>query len=181
MARPDAEAVLITGVFGTGKSSLAAELAYELEQRGAPYAAIDLDWLLWFDAGLDEATAAQVFWQNVRAVIGNYLDAGVRFIVMAIAIRDRAELEGLAAAVDVPMRVVRLEVPLDEIERRLSADVTTERRDDLRAAGEWLDAAAGADLVDLTLRNVGPISDLAATVLEWLGWNLPRTERAARP
>jgi putative protein kinase ArgK-like GTPase of G3E family len=39
VARPDAEAVLITGVFGTGKSSLTAELAYELEQRGAPYAA----------------------------------------------------------------------------------------------------------------------------------------------
>ena len=180
MARADAEAVLITGVFGTGKSSLAAELAYELEQRGAPYAAIDLDWLLWFDTGLDPAAAAEVYWQNVRAVVGNYADAGVRYFVLAIAVRDRAELDGLADAVGVPMRVVRLEVPLDEIERRLTADAITERRDDLRRAGEWLDAAAGVDLADLTLPNVGPISELAATVLDWLGWNLPRTERVTR-
>jgi hypothetical protein len=157
VARSDAEAVLITGVFGTGKSSLAAELAYELQQRGAPYAAIDLDWLLWFDTGLDPAAVAEVYWRNVRA-----------------------ELDGLADAVGVPMRVVRLEVPLDEIERRLTADAITERRDDLRRAGEWLDAAAGADLADLTLPNVGPISELAATVLDWLGWNLPRTERVTR-
>ena len=181
MARPAAKAVLITGVFGTGKSSLAAELAYQLERRGAPYAAIDLDWLLWFDSGLDDAASDDVFWRNVRAVVANYLAAGVRYFVLAIAIRDRAELDGLATAVGVPMRVVRLEVPLDEIERRLLADATTERRDDLRRAGEWLDAATGAELADLTLRNEGPISELAATVLDWLGWNIPRTERAARP
>jgi len=43
----DAEAVLITGLFGTGKSSLAVEIADILEKRGVPYAVIDLDWLCW--------------------------------------------------------------------------------------------------------------------------------------
>jgi putative protein kinase ArgK-like GTPase of G3E family len=40
-----AEAVLITGVYGSGKSSAAEEIAYLLEQRGTRYALLDLDFL----------------------------------------------------------------------------------------------------------------------------------------
>ncbi|MDQ4040111.1 MAG: adenylyl-sulfate kinase [Actinomycetota bacterium] len=40
-----AAAVLITGVFGSGKSSVGMELADLLEQRRAPYALLDLDFL----------------------------------------------------------------------------------------------------------------------------------------
>ncbi len=35
--------VLITGVYGSGKSSVAEEIAYLLEQRGEPYTLLDLD------------------------------------------------------------------------------------------------------------------------------------------
>ncbi len=42
------EGVLITGVFGAGKSSAAEEIADILENRGSPYAVLDLDWLAWF-------------------------------------------------------------------------------------------------------------------------------------
>jgi adenylylsulfate kinase-like enzyme len=42
-----AEGVLITGVYGSGKSSVAAEIAYLLEQHGTPYALLDLDYLSW--------------------------------------------------------------------------------------------------------------------------------------
>jgi Mrp family chromosome partitioning ATPase len=43
----DIDGVLITGVYGTGKSSVAAEIAETLERRGVPYGALDLDWLGW--------------------------------------------------------------------------------------------------------------------------------------
>jgi adenylylsulfate kinase-like enzyme len=33
-----ADGVLLTGVYGSGKSSVAAEIAYLLEQLGEPYA-----------------------------------------------------------------------------------------------------------------------------------------------
>jgi adenylylsulfate kinase-like enzyme len=33
-----ADGVLLTGVYGSGKSSVAEEIAYLLEQRGEPYA-----------------------------------------------------------------------------------------------------------------------------------------------
>jgi adenylylsulfate kinase-like enzyme len=40
-----AEGVLLTGVYGSGKSSVAEEIAYLLEQRGEPCALLDLDYL----------------------------------------------------------------------------------------------------------------------------------------
>ena len=42
-----AEGVLITGVYGSGKSSVAAEIAYLLQERRQPYALLDLDFLGW--------------------------------------------------------------------------------------------------------------------------------------
>ena len=55
MARP--EAALITGVFGSGKSTVLAEAADLLEVGGLPFAAIDVDWLGWAVTAAD-ATAA---------------------------------------------------------------------------------------------------------------------------
>ena len=40
-----AEGVLLTGVYGSGKSSVAQEIAYLLEQQGEPFALLDLDYL----------------------------------------------------------------------------------------------------------------------------------------
>jgi adenylylsulfate kinase-like enzyme len=40
------EGVLITGVYGSGKSTVGAEIAYLLEQRRQPYALLDLDFPL---------------------------------------------------------------------------------------------------------------------------------------
>jgi adenylylsulfate kinase-like enzyme len=42
-----AEAVLLTGVYGSGKSTIAQEIACRLEQRGDRYALLDLDYLSW--------------------------------------------------------------------------------------------------------------------------------------
>jgi adenylylsulfate kinase-like enzyme len=39
------QGVLITGVYGSGKSSVAAEIGYQLERRGELYALLDLDFL----------------------------------------------------------------------------------------------------------------------------------------
>jgi hypothetical protein len=42
-----AEGVLITGVYGSGKSSVAAEIAYLLEQQERPFVLLDLHYLSW--------------------------------------------------------------------------------------------------------------------------------------
>ena len=105
------DGVVVTGVYGAGKSTVAAEIGDQLETQGAAYAALDLDWLGWFDTGaIDQADVAErVFLANVAAVVGNYLEVGVERFVFAGWIGHRRELDALAAAVPVPLRVVRLE------------------------------------------------------------------------
>ena len=69
---PDLEALLIIGAYGTGKTALAAEIAEMLEERGRPYAAIDLDWLAWADTeGLDGDSADRLMLRNLSAVVIN--------------------------------------------------------------------------------------------------------------
>ena len=43
--------MLITGVYGSGKSSVAKEMAAVLEEHNAPYALLDLDFLAWVRHG----------------------------------------------------------------------------------------------------------------------------------
>jgi hypothetical protein len=164
------EGVLVTGVYGTGKSSLAAQIADLLEARGVPFGAIDLDWLAWFDVGTGGDAGRDVYLRNVRAVVGNEVDAGARRIVLAGAVRDAAEVEDLEAATGMPLRVVRLEVELAEIERRLRDDPTTGRAEDAREAARWLRDGIGSDVGHLVVGNDGDIVELAHRVLDWLGW-----------
>jgi adenylylsulfate kinase-like enzyme len=171
-ASGEMSAVLLTGVYGTGKSTVAAEIAGILEERGLPYGALDLDWLGWFDNGKrDHHGAGQdVMFANLSAVVGNYRQAGVRLLVLAWAVPGRPELDAIRAHLGMPLRVVRLTVPLAQIEERLRADVTTERRDDLREAATWITTSRGVGVEDLTVANDRPIRQVATTILEWLGW-----------
>jgi len=170
-ATDEVDGLLICGVYGTGKSSLAAEIAETLERRGVSYGALDLDWLTWFDVpGMDRHAARDVYLDNVASVVRNYRAAGVRHLVMAGSVRDRGEVRALATAAAVPLRVVRLEVPLEEITRRLQPDPTSGRRDDLGVAAQWLADSTGVGVEDLSVVNTGPIQDVASQIIDWLGW-----------
>ena len=99
---------------------MAQEIAVLLAKRNAAYALLNLDFLGWFDTrGEGGPTEHSVMLKNLAALIGNYLAIGVGFFVLAGTIRDRAELDDLKAEFPMPLRVVRLTVPLAEIEKRL--------------------------------------------------------------
>jgi len=91
-----AEAVLVTGVYGSGKSSVAAEIAYLLEQQGEPYALLDLDYLSWAgpDTG-DRAAELELLRQNLGAVLPNYRRIGISLFVLAYFVRSVAEVQGI--------------------------------------------------------------------------------------
>ncbi len=168
----DARAVLIAGVYGSGMTSVVEEIADILEGRGVPYGALDLDWLAWFDTGREDAgTEERVFLRNLAAVVGNYLDAGVRYFVLACAVGDESELESLRAALGMPLKVVRLSVPLRGIEERLRPSVTSGRQDDLREAAAWLRTSRGVGIEDVMVQNDGPVREVAEDILRWLGWD----------
>ena len=167
----EGRAVLITGVYGSGKSSVAQEIAYLLEKQNAPYALLDLDFLGWFNAnGEGGPTEHAVVLKNLAALVGNYLAVGVRFFVLAGAIRDRAQLSGIKAEIPMPLKVVRLTVPLFEIEKRLRSDPTTGRREDLREAAAWVAGSVGVGIEDATVLNDRPLQEVAAEILDRLGW-----------
>jgi hypothetical protein len=152
------DAVLITGVFGSGKTSVAAEIADVLLDRGCRYAVLDLDWLTWFSLGSDDRVDEhRMMLENLAVVVGNYITAGVQRFVLARSIRDRWELDSLSASLPMPLRVVRLDLALDEIERRLRSDVTTGRQDDLLEAAQWTAGSVGEGLEDLTITNDRPV------------------------
>ena len=161
--------LLITGIYGTGKSTLAAQLADDLERRGAAYAAIDVDWLGWF-VGQPEADWSSVKLDNLAAVVRNYLAVGVELFVVAWTTRTRAELDGLRRVLPGPLRVLRLTAPIEVIEERLARDVAAGRQDDLRVARQDLAARAGEGLEDMRLANEGSMAELSLYVLDWLGW-----------
>jgi adenylylsulfate kinase-like enzyme len=171
MAIHGPDGVLITGVYGSGKSSVAAEIAYVLERRRQPYALLDLDYLGWGGDNFDDHEAGfGLMLRNVAAVVSNYRDAGVSVFVAAYFVRHHNALRGIREAVGVPLRVVRLTVPLPEIEQRLAADLTTERREDLREAAASIAAGEGAGVEDVVVANDRPPGDVAHEIMAWLDW-----------
>jgi hypothetical protein len=166
-----AEAVLLTGVYGSGKSAVAEEIASVLQERHVAYAALDLDWLEWFDAGWDDDEAERgVMLRNLEAVVGNYLSIDIRCFVMALSIESGQELARIKAVLPMPVRVVRLWVPFDLIEERVRHDTTTGRQVDLEWAQIWLEEGRGVGLEDLEIRNDRPIREVALDILGRLGW-----------
>lgn len=169
--RSDARGILITGIYGVGKSTLVEAIAGELEERGTRYGALDIDWLTWFDAGQPGHDAGwPVALQNIDAVVSNYYKAGVRRFVLGGSILTQTEVDDLARATAMPLVVVRLTLPIDEIERRLSKSVTAARADDLAVAKAWHAEGRGEGVGDLTLANDRSIEEVAGDVLAFVKW-----------
>jgi adenylylsulfate kinase len=163
--------VLLTGVYGSGKSSIAEEIAYLLEQQGEPYALLDLDYLSWAGTGTgDRSEEFGLMLQNLAAVTANYRKAGIRLFVLAYFVRDPGEMARVQTALGLPLRVVRLVVPLPDIEQRLANDVTSGRRDDVREAAASIAIAEGVGVEDVTIGNDRPVGVVARDVLTFLGW-----------
>jgi hypothetical protein len=167
----DAEGVLLTGVYGAGKSSVAEEIAYALEQQGRPYGLLDLDYLSWAgDGSGGRAREFGLMLDNLTAVASNYRQAGMRFFVLAYFVRSAAEVQQIRDALGIPLRVARLAVPLADIEQRLAGSVTSGRRDDLRETAASIAAGEGAGVEDVVITNVGPVALVARQVMTFLGW-----------
>ncbi len=170
------EALLLTGIYGVGKSSMATEIADLLELRGIGYALLDLDFLNWFDAGRDDGPSEdEMLRANLVPVVGNYLGVGIRRFLVVGTLADAGERDTLVADLDMPVRVVRLTLRIEEIERRLGADVTAGRAADLHEARAQLERSDGVGIEDLAISNDRPIREIATEILDWLGWEMATT------
>src|SRR5271154_5711566 len=84
--------LIITGTMGAGKSAVLGEASDILALRHIAHAAIDLDAL-----GLAHIASAAsndgVMYRNLQSVCENYASLGVKRVLLARAMEDRAGLE----------------------------------------------------------------------------------------
>lgn len=154
MGRREAEDVRITGVYGSGKSTVAADIAYLLEQQGERYALLDLDYP--GRAGSDRPAGSGLP-QDLAAVAVNHRQAGIGLFVLACFVRDAGEAQRVREAAGVPLKAARLAVPLPAIGQRLTSDVTSGRTEDLDEAAASVTAREGAGLEHVVIKDDRPI------------------------
>jgi len=166
-------AVLLTGVIGVGKSTLAADLADLLDEAGVPVAALDLDWLTWTNvSGAGRAGEHDMMLANLRPIIDRYRFAGARYFVLARTIRGFDELATLGEALAMPLRVIEVIIPFEVIARRLATDPTEARHRDLAQSERWI-SEHRADIADVVVMNDRSVRAVALEILDWLGWPTP--------
>jgi hypothetical protein len=167
------EAIVISGVYGVGKTTTTAQIADLLEARGMRYAALDLDWLSWAWApdGGHEPAVDRLMLEHLDLVVRNLRRRGNDRFVAAGAVMTTAEWDAIGATLAMPTRLVRLVAPAELIRPRLANEPTTGRADDARQMEAWR-SAPGPDVPvpDLEIANTGTILETAHAILAWSGW-----------
>ena len=91
--------------------------------------------------------------------------------MLAGTVRSERHLDGIRAALAMPLAVVRLDVPLAVIEARLGGDPNASRADDLRVAASDLETGAAAAMpADWVVDGDRPVGQVVDEVLGRLGW-----------
>jgi hypothetical protein len=163
--RETPRALLLTGAVGAGKTSALAAAA---GLAGARTAAVDLDWLAWADA--PGAPVDELLEANLRAVWETFRSAGVTRLLLARRLPSRAGLAPIERALaGVELTTVRLELPRDEVERRLRARDEHELEEHLGLLAEDERAEPFEDAA-VDAAGLSP-AEVAAAALAAAGWS----------
>ncbi|WP_116209483.1 hypothetical protein [Streptomyces olivoreticuli] len=170
-------ALLITGTVGVGKTSAADLLGDLLSDAGVPHAVMDLDRLCQsWPAPEDDPFNSGLLLRNLRALTANYLDAGVRRLVLAGVAENTADRDGYQAAIGMPLKVCRLTADLpvvhNRLRRRHEADNDPESLPwHLERAGRLHQILDQADIADFTIDTTHvPLPAVASAILKTAGW-----------
>jgi thymidylate kinase len=173
VATDDVQGALITGPYGSGKTTAMEDMAAVLEGAGVPYAAVDLDWLAWANVDDHGPASHRLLLRNLQAVVANDRDAGMTRFLFAGTVTTEDHVADLARAAGMSLRVVRLAAPIEVIVQRLQAGATDERLEDLEQARTDIREGRGAQLGDLVVNSDRPVRDVATEILDWLEWLPP--------
>jgi hypothetical protein len=164
--------LIITGSMGAGKTSILGEASDILALRGIVHAAIDLDAL-----GLGHIPSAAsndgVMYRNLQSVCENYASLGVKRVLLARAMEDRAELELCRGAVSATNTVVcRLTASLEVMEQRVKRrESGVLQREYVARVAKLNDILDLARLEDFTISNENrSLSEVAYEMLVKAGW-----------
>lgn len=164
--------LIITGTMGAGKTAVLAEASDILALRHIPHAAIDLDAL-----GLAHLPPAAnndaVMYRNLESICKNYSSLGVRRILLARAMENRAELELCRGVVSATNTVVcRLHAGIEAMELRVKM------RESGVALAEYVARVSKLNIIldharleDFTVSNENrSLTEVAHEILVKAGW-----------
>lgn len=164
--------LIITGTMGAGKTTVLAEASDILALRHIAHAAIDLDGLGL--AHLPSATGNDgVMYRNLQSICENYASLGVRRLLLARALEDRAELELCRGVVSATNTLVcRLTASIGAMEQRVKMRESGISRQEYVARVAILNVILDrAGLEDFTVANENRSStEVAREVLVKAGW-----------
>jgi cytosine/adenosine deaminase-related metal-dependent hydrolase len=170
---PALHALLLVGTVGSGKTTVLLEIGRRLEDRGEPYALVDLDWLAWVaPAHGSPLTVHDVLVANLAGAVETFRTAGVTRLALARDVTTRSELEAIRAALGgARLTIVRLDAPPPVLERRVRGRDTgadlAEHLAEIRVAA----AAPPPPFPHVAVSNdERPVADVAADVLAAAGW-----------
>jgi hypothetical protein len=141
---------------GTGKTSLAIEMAKAVRDRGGRVAVIDLDWLAWFEA---PATTPQdlddLLYDNLRAVWANFTVREATHAILTRFVHEPRQLASLRGILQgVELAVGRVVAPPELVERRLRRrDVGLELQEHLGEVSQMNDLLERERIWDLEIVN----------------------------
>lgn len=170
---PRARAILLTGTVGSGKTRTLLELGELLEERGEPYALLDLDWLAWCRPRRPAApTVQEILVRNLAAAWQTFRDAGIERLVLARHVREPSHVAALRDTLaGVELAVVELRAPLRLVEERLRQRDTGRELAEHLAEARHGAAAAAPPVADATVDNgERPARAVALEVLAAAGW-----------
>ena len=154
-----ADAILLTGTVGAGKTTVLTEIGELLDAAQEPYALVDLDWLAWIrPAEGSGATVTGVLCENLRHVATTFRSVDIRRIAVARAISDPGEVEAIRVALGADrLTVVRLTATPGAIELRLrTRDRGAQLTEHLVEAQAFSAAAEVAGIGDVVPRTDDP-------------------------
>jgi hypothetical protein len=164
--------LIITGTMGAGKTAVLAEASDILALRHIAHAAIDLDAI-----GLahlpSSASSDAVMYRNLECVWKNYSSLGVRRLLLARAMEDRAELERCRRVVLASHTIVcRLIASIEAMQHRVKMRESGVSQQGYVGRVAKLNAILDrARLEDFTVTNENrSLTEAALEVLVKAGW-----------
>lgn len=173
-------ALLLTGITGVGKSTVADAAGGVLTAAGCVTAVVDADMLAQFGPPPESARAGGRFYDelkcaNLAALWANFKAAGARFVVVAAVIDSLALRERYAVSLaGCEVRLIRLTADDDTVRSRLrQRDTRPKLEQHLRALNEHRRIPAAIGIEDFTVTNDRAAVEVATEILMRAGWASP--------